>query len=364
MNCPEFNDLFSPYLDGVIKSPDREQLEKHLERCGACKAELEILKKMDALVETHLAETVVPRRFAAEVLEQIRETGEKKTARIFRFFTWKTALSAAVILFILMIPVYRATLSADAQLQSIQTQVDQISMTESHAIWTESMMAQFEVSETLVESLRQKGHGWGEILILLTAAQHISLSQPDRYDTLDDALADIEPSRKQGKNWSSIGRELRFDLSPVIRQAERRRDDLRIIGREIKQKKDDIKNKIREHPFNVGNDIMTSNETEKSEVPSFKDKLKKENKDVNKQAKEIKKVASDSKKEAGEASRQAKDSKRDAKENARDVKEQVKQDIQAAREDAQEAKKDSKENAKAARQELKELRKENKEKAK
>jgi len=364
MNCPEFNDLFSSYLDGVIKSQDKEQLENHLERCGACKAELEILTKMDVMIEKHLDEAIVPRRFAADVLEQIRESAGEKTARIFPFLTWKTALSAAVILFILMIPVYKATLSADARLQSIQIQVDQISMTESHAIWTESMMAQFEVSETLVESLRQKGHGWGEILIMLTAAQHISQSQPDRYESMDDALADIEPSRKQGKNWSSIGRDLRFDLSPVIRQAERRRDDFRIIRLEIRQKKDDIKNETRGRPFNVGNDIMTSNETENREVPSFKDELKKETKDVNNQTKEIKKEASDSKKEADEASRQAKDSKRDAKENARDMKEQVKQDIQAAREDAQEAKKDSKENVKAARQELKELRKENKEKAK
>ncbi|HEX77374.1 MAG TPA: hypothetical protein G4O03_03055 [Dehalococcoidia bacterium] len=58
--CYQARERLSAYLDGQLPSPEQQELAEHLERCEACRAELETLR---ATVEwLHRLSTVVPPR--------------------------------------------------------------------------------------------------------------------------------------------------------------------------------------------------------------------------------------------------------------------------------------------------------------
>jgi hypothetical protein len=52
MNCEEFSEALSAYLDGELSAEERSTLEAHLERCPRCREELKSLRAVSRLVGT------------------------------------------------------------------------------------------------------------------------------------------------------------------------------------------------------------------------------------------------------------------------------------------------------------------------
>lgn len=73
-------DVLSHYLDGMLTLPGRIDLEKHLQRCGPCRAELETLRGVDRTVGRWGARRVgVPAATDARI---VRSVGRKRVASL------------------------------------------------------------------------------------------------------------------------------------------------------------------------------------------------------------------------------------------------------------------------------------------
>src|SRR5262245_59196199 len=133
MRCNGFKDWFSTYLDGEIHERERIGLEAHLRECAECSREMDSLRKLDGLMEKHLEEAELPEEFGSKVLKRVREIIEEREKKPLWSLRlphpihplWKTALTAALVIFVLMVPIYRTTFSEEAMLLSIQKEVDQ-----------------------------------------------------------------------------------------------------------------------------------------------------------------------------------------------------------------------------------------------
>ena len=93
MNTQHVTELLSAYLDGQVGSDERARITAHLDTCGACRAQLESLRKTVMLLRA--AEPVrAPEGFRAQV--RARVTSEAgRPARAWRLpalsWSWRTA---------------------------------------------------------------------------------------------------------------------------------------------------------------------------------------------------------------------------------------------------------------------------------
>ena len=51
LSCEEAKSRLSAHLDGELSGEERRELEAHLEACAACRAELEVLRRLDKAFE-------------------------------------------------------------------------------------------------------------------------------------------------------------------------------------------------------------------------------------------------------------------------------------------------------------------------
>ncbi len=72
MTCEEVRELLSLYIDGKLDASTREALEKHIESCVECEAELAGLRQTVELLKS-LEEVEVPETFRASLMEKVRE---------------------------------------------------------------------------------------------------------------------------------------------------------------------------------------------------------------------------------------------------------------------------------------------------
>lgn len=100
------------------------------------------------------------------------------------------------------------------ELNAAAREVDQTSAPESAR--SEAVARQFNVDSSVVQGMRNRGQGWGEITIQLAMAEHLANTEPATYPTSADARTRVEELRREGKGWGAIAKELGFKLGPVI----------------------------------------------------------------------------------------------------------------------------------------------------
>jgi len=80
MNCPEYQDMLSAYLDRELPQEDHKEVARHLESCAACQGELSsLLAIKEKLRGTHLPS------MPADLIAQI------ETQTLFRAPWWEKA---------------------------------------------------------------------------------------------------------------------------------------------------------------------------------------------------------------------------------------------------------------------------------
>lgn len=87
---------FSAYMDGRLAPRDRQALERHLEGCAACQANLESLQRLVALVR-RLPQVPVPRSFALAHAPARAPRWDSRYAAPLRYSTAAAALLLLVV---------------------------------------------------------------------------------------------------------------------------------------------------------------------------------------------------------------------------------------------------------------------------
>ena len=99
--CEEYEVWISAFLDGELDGKDRAELMEHMAACRSCQ------RYFDDLVAIHDAldqeEAPVPKGFAEQVMERVRETEQEAPRRSISFPHWRqwTALAACCALAVL-----------------------------------------------------------------------------------------------------------------------------------------------------------------------------------------------------------------------------------------------------------------------
>ena len=117
--------------------------------------------------------------------------------------------------------------SNDIKLQVIKQEIDEDAAGRPEASHVEAVTKQFRIDPHLVEDLRARKQGWGEITIRLVLAQEAYKLIPNSHPNLVQALQKIGDLRKQKQSWGEIADELGIDLVPVVTEAQRARQELR-----------------------------------------------------------------------------------------------------------------------------------------
>ncbi|MGH7254842.1 MAG: hypothetical protein ACREI3_03605 [Nitrospirales bacterium] len=79
---------------------------------------------------------------------------------------------------------------------------------------TQQLAERFQIPESTIEDLRNTEQGWGEITVRLSMAEHLTNTHPEKFPTIQAALAEIGTLREQQKGWGHIARELELKLVP------------------------------------------------------------------------------------------------------------------------------------------------------
>lgn len=89
----------------------------------------------------------------------------------------------------------------------------------------DALAKQYNVEPAVVQQMRDKRQGWGEISIQLAMARQLAAKDPATYPTFQDALDKVQASRASGTGYGRMAKDLGFKLGPVISDAKRSKSE-------------------------------------------------------------------------------------------------------------------------------------------
>ena len=84
-HCRTFEENLPAYLEGAIPADERQEIEKHLESCGHCRAALQDLKKTGEIL-AGLEEKEPPPWFSQQVMTRVREEARAERGLLGKLF--------------------------------------------------------------------------------------------------------------------------------------------------------------------------------------------------------------------------------------------------------------------------------------
>lgn len=81
MNCKKIKNLLQLYIDNTLTFGEKQIVEKHLEKCSACRAELKSLSSAIQIIKS-LPEVSTPTDFTEKLMSKISQIEEKERERI------------------------------------------------------------------------------------------------------------------------------------------------------------------------------------------------------------------------------------------------------------------------------------------
>ena len=152
-----------------------------------------------------------------------------------RFFQ---AFLAALLIFPIMVPAQAGAASRSAKkitneirLRALARRIDRDTGGIARTNHIELLADQFHVPLSVIEEMRQKGQGWGEITIQLALAQSLCAKDPVHYGTTADALSQVQLTRAEKKSWSRTARASGLRLKPILILTARSYNGLKSSGR-------------------------------------------------------------------------------------------------------------------------------------
>ncbi len=103
MDCRKCQSLLNAYLDGELEGRQFAELERHVERCPDCKAELERMMRMRELLR-ELSEVEVPLGAREAFIGALRDRIEAEEKRAYRReINWRPALIGGIVVTLILI---------------------------------------------------------------------------------------------------------------------------------------------------------------------------------------------------------------------------------------------------------------------
>ncbi|NLN40580.1 MAG: hypothetical protein GX160_01045 [Clostridiales bacterium] len=96
MDCKNFNEYISLYLDEILDEEDKKEFEEHLNQCPQCKKEFEETQKVVSLVK-ELGEEPVPHGFRESIINRLGRLRKNQTSNLIR---WIAAMAGVIIIFL------------------------------------------------------------------------------------------------------------------------------------------------------------------------------------------------------------------------------------------------------------------------
>jgi hypothetical protein len=81
MNCRKIKKLLQLYIDNTLSFGEKQIVEKHLEKCSECQAELKLLSTMTRLIKS-LPEVSTPPDFTKNLMSKISQIEEEERERV------------------------------------------------------------------------------------------------------------------------------------------------------------------------------------------------------------------------------------------------------------------------------------------
>src|SRR5688572_27509728 len=82
-------------------------------------------------------------------------------------------------------PLHAAVSADEKQLETERQNIDQTTSADNKKV--DALVQQYKVTPEIVQGLRNKGQGWGEVSIGLATAQELAKRDPTNYPTQDAA---------------------------------------------------------------------------------------------------------------------------------------------------------------------------------
>ena len=102
-------------------------------------------------------------------------------------------------------------------LENEQKQIDTAAR-QSGGTVAKELSDKFELHPELIQQMKDKGSGWGEITIILSMADQLTKMNPRYYPTYGEALKKIRSLRGDNSSYEKIAKHMDFNLSPVIEE--------------------------------------------------------------------------------------------------------------------------------------------------
>lgn len=125
------------------------------------------------------------------------------------------------------IPLWARADADEAQLETVRADIDKGTAAAGQENRAQTLAKQFNVDPGVVNNLRTRKHGWGEVTIELAMAQRLTQTDAQTYPTMADALNKIDALRADKMGWGKIAKDLGFKLGPVVSAAMHTRNELR-----------------------------------------------------------------------------------------------------------------------------------------
>lgn len=143
----------------------------------------------------------------------------------------------------------------------------------------DTLARQYNVEPAVVQQMRDKKQGWGEISIQLAMARQLAAKDPATYPTYQDALDKVQASRASGTGYGRMAKDFGFKLGPVVNDAKRSKAEFqssvkteRPARPEKSEKKDDAERMNRPAKTERPTRIERPGRPEKPEHPAHPEK--------------------------------------------------------------------------------------------
>ncbi|GAI33523.1 unnamed protein product, partial [marine sediment metagenome] len=81
MNCKKIKKLLQLYIDNTLTFGEKQLVEKHLEKCSTCRAELKSLSAILRLIKS-LPEVSAPANFTEKLMTNISQIEEEEREKV------------------------------------------------------------------------------------------------------------------------------------------------------------------------------------------------------------------------------------------------------------------------------------------
>lgn len=105
MNCNQYRELLSPYLDGVLQQSQSQDLENHLRYCSSCREELEALRQTVNILQAWSEEELeLPSGFEERLRLRLEKASRPWYSQLSK--SWLSLSAAAAILLVVAFSAY------------------------------------------------------------------------------------------------------------------------------------------------------------------------------------------------------------------------------------------------------------------